>query len=640
MIRQTICQLLRRRGAGPGLSVILTMLASLLLIPTPAHAQDGKRADEPTWADAPIVPRHCSQADWLVDVGWKTPGEVFGPFPTHEYEVEETEQFHPLGAGSSTPETFYLRYRTEHAYFWFERGVRVNPSDLEATARFFEEHIWPLNNMVFGGEQNPGIDGDPRLHILNQAFIGASVMGAFSPQDQCPRSICPESNQREIIYINLDLAPLYSQAYLTTLAHEYQHLIQHHADGNETRWLNEGLSQLAEHLNGFDPHYIGGGNVLDFLREPDHHLNGWASDQLGTEAYYGAGYLFLVYLYERFGLDFIHLLSSSDYDGLAAVQYALTKTGQDTSVDGVFADWIVANYLDDPYVDDGRYYYQTLDLPLRIRPDMLNQSDLAYPYVDTVNQYGADYMTLIEPGVYDISFDGSNQVNVIGTAPRSGDWMWWSYNNINGAARLTGAFDLTGLDMATLTFNMWWHTEKDYDWLQVLVSGNGGQDWQIAPGRQAADGGPEAPGAHYSGQSGSWIEEQIDLSAFAGGPVLIRFEYLTDGSHNMVGVALDNIGLPELGYRDDVENPATVWHPEGFIRIPDALTQGWTIAIVTERRGEHASVDHLALDSINNTERTTIIVPEGSTATIIIGAMAPFTARRADYKLTIQPREF
>ncbi|NDJ77830.1 MAG: hypothetical protein GYB65_16390 [Chloroflexi bacterium] len=610
------------------------LVASSVLVGV-AGAQDGRRADTLSWSDAPVVPRYRSQADWLVDVGWETTESMYGPFPFREYEVGDEESFFPLEQFNSTPRTFVLRYRTAHAYFWFEPDTVVDEDELAAAAAFFEDHIWPLHVSLFGESWNPGLDGDPRLHILNQREITSRIAGAFNPNDFCPQSLCFNSNQRAIIYINLDTAPLNSESYLTTLAHEHQHLIRHIVDGNEQRWLNEGLSQLTEHFNGFTPRYISGGNMADFLSQPDHHLNGWSSNGYELGRYYGASYLFLVYLYERFGLDYIQQITLSQYDGMAAIQDALVRTGQNVNVDQVFSDWLLANYLDDPYVDGGLYYYQTLDLPIQLRPDRLYPGEDCLTHTDTVNQYGADYLGLIEPGVYDISFDGSDDVLVMGADPASGDYMWWSYNNASSATRLTAAFDLSGLETATLTFDAWWDVENRFDWLQVLVSPDWGISWQVVGGPGAASGGSDAPGAYYTGRSAGWTTEQIDLSAYIGGPVTVRFEYLTDTSNTLSGVALDNLGIVELGFVDDVESPDSPWSPDGFLRIPDTVVQDWTVSIVIHSPDSPPMVQRLPLDVLN-TGRASITVPDGGSATIVIGAMAPFTSELADYKVTVQ----
>lgn len=622
------------RIAAAALLIAIVLAAQ---IAPPAHAQDGKRADVLTWDDAPSVPRHRSEADWLIDVGRSTYAEVYGPFPTREYSVGSREQFVGLSPAEGTLATFALRSRTEHAYFWFEDGVSVDEADLAAAARYFEDHIWPMNNAIYGDEWIPGIDGDSRLHILHQATISASVVGAFNPEDQCPRFLCPDSNQREILYVNLDLAPVNSQQYLATLTHEHQHLIQHHVDGNEERWMNEGLSQLAEHLAGFHPRYVSGENMREFLRDPDHQLNGWSFSGYDIGRYYGAAYLWTVYLFERFGLDFIRAMASHPHDGLAAVQRALIESGDSASVDEVFADWLLANYLDDPYAGDGRYYYQTLDLPIHIRPARIDLA-AAYPRFETVSQYGAAYRRLDGPGVYELSFDGSDQASLVSAAPHSGSWMWWSYNGVNGASRLTGAFDLSGLDAATLAFSGWWDIEDEYDWLHVLASRDGGASWAIVGGERARQDGSNAPGPYYAGRSEGWVEERIDLSAYAGGPVLIRFEYLTDGTATFDGVVLDDVGIVELGYRDDVESDQSVWNPDGFLRITDAVPQHWTVAVVIHAPDGQTTVEPVALDALN-TGRARITVPDGGSATLVVGAMAPFTSAEARYKLSVQRAE-
>lgn len=624
-----------RRTRLVGAAVALLAILIPWLPANLALAQDGKPGKPLSWEDAPILPLHRSQADWLVEVGLKTAAEMYGPFPTHEYQRGDTEQFVPLGSSGTQTETFVLAYRSAHAYFWFERGIPVDRDKLEGAARFFEDHIWPLNHSIYGDEWNPGIDGDSRIHIVNQSSIGPGIMGAFNPEDQCPRAICPQSNQREILYIGLDNAPLDSDQYLTTIAHEHQHLIQYHVDGNEQLWFNEGLSQLAEHLNGFNPRTIGDYNMIDFLKAPDHSLDSWSSDGYDVGVYYGASYLFMVYLYERFGLDFMRTLVKSDYDGLASIQRTLDAVYPGMSVDQVFEDWILANDLDNPYVGSGHYYYQSLDLPNPIEPQPLTLVKGAVVHTSTLSQYGSRYLSVSDPGHYKLSFDGSDATPLMGAAPRSGSWMWWSYNNSSSAARLTGAFDLSGLKTATLAFSAWWNIEEDYDWFQVLVSADGGKTWQIVGGPHAKQNGENAPGLYYSGRSNTWIDERIDLSAYAGQSVLVRFEYLTDTSQAQAGVVLDDLGIVELGPLDNVESAASVWKPDGFLRVPATVPQHWALAVVVRAPDQQPTVQVVALDDLN-TGRAAFTVPEGGSATIVIGAMAPFTTNRASYKLAVQ----
>ncbi len=353
-------------------------------------------------------------------------------------------------------------------------------------------------------------------------------------------------------------------------------------DGNERRWLNEGLSQLAEHLNGFDPQAIGIANVSRFLAAPDHYLSGWLFDNRDVACDYGAAYLFLVYLYEQFGLDFINTVAISEHDGLASIQAALAELDGAPDVDAVFADWMLANLLDDPYVGDGRYYYRTLDLPEAIALQPLAVPPEGALYRDQINQYGADYLLLDGPATYQISFDGADETTVLGVQPPSGEWMWWSNDLNSSAVSLTAAFDLSGPSTATLAFSAWWNIEPKGDWLQVLVSEDGGRTWQSVGGPSASRH-RQVAGPSYSGQSGAWAEERIDLSDFAGRQVLVRFEYVTDGGRTLSGVALDDLGIVEPGKLDDVENPSSA----GGGRLP-THPRPRRAGLVAGRRGADA----------------------------------------------------
>lgn len=619
--------------------LITTLIAALvfsLSLPGAALAQDDSSGAPPSWADASPAPRHRSEADWLVDVGWQTAEELFTPLAARDYAIGDREQFIPLGtlSGASTP--FVLRHRSAHAYFWFEPRLRVDQSDLREAADFFEEHIWRVNEAFYGGADLSGLTGDGQVHILHQRTLWSDVMGAFSPDDQCPRQLCPESNQRAVLYISQDLAPLGTQDYLTTLAHEHQHMMQYAVDGNEARWLNEGLSQLAEHLNGFSPDIIAGNSMVEFLDDPDLALADWSFAPSHVGRHYGASYLFLLYLYEHYGPEFTRTLARADGDGLIAVESLLRASGVPGGVDAVFADWIVANLLDDASVAEGQYVYRTLDLPATITPRPMTDGEARVTATDLIQQYGADYLLLDTPGRYRLSFQGSQTAPLLDTAPASADWMWWSNSFDSSATRLTGEFDLSALSRTTLEFSAWWDIEEGYDWFHVLVSDDGGQRWEVVGGALALSGGDaKAPGAYYSGYSTRWRREAIDLSAYAGQKVLIRFEYLTDASENLSGVALDDFAIRDLGYRDDVEHAQSIWRAEGFLRVPRALPQRWTVALIQERRDGRIGVRRMPIDAYaaGSMEFT---VTANRPLTVAIGAMAAFSKAPATYDLIVE----
>src|SRR3970282_1929966 len=112
-----------------------------------------------------------------------------------------------------------------------------------------------------------------------------------------------------------------------------------------------------------------------------------------------------------------------------------------------------------------------------------------------------------------------------------------------------------------------------------------------------------AYGWGYNGQSGGglqaeWINEKIDLSAYAGETVWLRFEYITDAAVNGEGLLLDDISVPVGGYFTDFESDDGGWEASGFVRITNTLPQTYAITLITTgARG--TTVEYLQPDENN-----------------------------------------
>ena len=177
--------------------------------------------------------------------------------------------------------------------------------------------------------------------------MGDTVAGYYSSADEYSQQVNQYSNEREMFYISADSgnSPPNSAFYDGTLAHEFQHMIHWANDRNETSWVNEGMSELASYLNGFDV----GGHDLAYMQKPDTQLTTWAdpSEESASE-HYGASYLFMNYFLDRFGEDLTKAVVASDKNGIAGFDDALEKAGRPERFDDIFADWVIANYLDAP----------------------------------------------------------------------------------------------------------------------------------------------------------------------------------------------------------------------------------------------------------------------------------------------------
>jgi hypothetical protein len=278
-------------------------------------------------ASVEIPPRDQRQLALALKPGVAEIPEVVNATPP-SYEVGETAEF--WVSNSDTQEHFKvtaeLRHITPHLYMWVQEGVRINQSDLEASAERFETATYPTNREFFGSEWTPGVDNDPHLSVLHARGLGQNVAGYYSSADEFSRLVNPYSNEREMFYISADVgsARPNTSFYDGTLAHEFQHMIHWANDRNEDSWVNEGMSELAGFLNGFDP----GGADIAYSQQPDTQLNAWADPSEGNIEHYGASYLFTTYFLDRFGEGLTKAVVNSSRNGIAGYNEALEQAGQ------------------------------------------------------------------------------------------------------------------------------------------------------------------------------------------------------------------------------------------------------------------------------------------------------------------------
>ena len=107
------------------------------------------------------------------------------------------------------------------------------------------------------------------------------------------------------------------------------------------------MSELASYLNGFDP----GGADIAYAEQPDTQLTTWADPSEGNAEHYGASYLFMTYFLDRFGEELTKAVVASAENGIAGFNERLEKAGRPERFDDIFADWVIANYLDAPDAD-------------------------------------------------------------------------------------------------------------------------------------------------------------------------------------------------------------------------------------------------------------------------------------------------
>ncbi len=436
------------------------------------------------------------------------------------YHVGDVQRFNIWAPSASTTSVnANLIYMNDVVAMWVEDGVSVNYGKLVLAANNFASVIYPAIRETFGEEWSPGIDNDPRITILNLKRIPGAV-GYFGEYDEYPSEVYRDSNEREMIYVSLEYFDVGDEFYMATLAHEFQHMVEWHQDPGEELWVTEGLSQVAERVAGYDDTVI---SQNDFLSDTGVMLTNWGHGYADLNAnHYGAAYLYMLYLREQLGNDVISAIAQNPRPGIEGIDAVLA--GQNLTANEMFSRWIVANYLNRPDTTGGQFGYTTETL----RPLCPRQYLNVYPAHRTgsLPQYSADYIEVQGDGTYSFSFQGQTETRIIPVDAHSGQSFWWSNRGDDRDNTLTRDFDLSGLDSATLDFWTWYDTDW-HDYGYVMVSTDGGKSWDLLDGSSMHDDYNNL-GKGYSGPSVSggpeWIHQQIDLTPYAGQPVLLRFE--------------------------------------------------------------------------------------------------------------------
>ena len=510
-----------------------------------------------------------------------------------------------------------LLYGGTHALWYVEAGLQVSLEDLILTAQQFDEQTYPSVMATFGG----GLVLPGRITILATKLSG--VGGYFTSVDHLPTTVEPTSNERAMLYVNGRI-PIKSQEFLGTVAHELQHLVHALVDPDEDTWVNEGLSVFASLSGGYPtvPARV-------YFQTPETSIVHWPTEIEASAPSYAGASLFIQYLASRTGgLASIHELVAEPADGMRGIQAYLDRTTSGLGFREVLGDWMVANYLG---AASGPYGYPGQQGTLQVAHQLSGPGTLAA----SVPQFGAWYVVLTPNLPLQVQFQGASATPLLPVTPFSGESCWWSNSGDTLDATLTRTLDLTAVPSATLSFRSWHQIEEGFDYGYVAVSTDGGATWMAQAGRytRSDDPGRRSLGPGYTGESDGWVQEQIDLSRYAGRTVLLRFEYLTDEAISSDGWCIDDIAIPEIGLVDGAESDGD-WESQGFMRLPaHGVAQEFMLRLIGGH-GQRAAVEPVSLDADN---RATLTIT--SPAVLVVTAIAPKTRQPAGFTLEVTALE-
>ena len=516
---------------------------------------------------------------------------------------------------------FELLYVTPNAYWFVEDGVDVDNNAIQESAEVFENSTYPKITGAFGAEWKPGVDGDPHLFILNASLN--LVGGYYSPADEYPREVRPVSNEIEAVYINVRYISPGTAIYNQVLAHELQHAIHWNADPTEETWVNEGLSELAVTLAGYEEV-----SIREFLRAGPTSLTIWPAGDVGGAANYGAASLFAHYFTEHYAdRDDLRPLLTQQEDGIEGIDNYLESVGQPVNFEDIFRDWGVANVLDEPA---GIFGYEGLEVAVPVFRRLKSGGELA----SSIPQYSTSYVRLTDlNSAALLSFQGEDSAALLPV--EVGQGCWWSNSGDSIDSRLIARADLRQWKEPRLDYQVWYSIEEDWDYVYLEISVDGGSTWQILETAHTSSSNPLASafGPGYTGSSEEWAQESVSLQDWAGREVMLRLQYVTDAAINDHGLCVRDAALAgESGRTEPLD-----WVPDGFAWTNNTVRQAYNVQVIYEgRNGSSNRVERMQLDTNNSGEMA--ITPGSTDGRVIVAvqAMAPSTRMPAAYTLRLE----
>lgn len=660
----------------------------LVLLAVPVHAQDSTDRDPGAMAQR-----------WL---GWPGGPAIGNLSPA--YDVGDTAQFWVSKAGRATPTqiTATLAAQTGFLDIWVEEGFEYQPEAFDDLA-----NRMLFAYLIYRDRTNQGsitavpqtlddvenadklafadIDGDEVLTILYARDLNTTRNIFYNPANNQPAAWVTNgwTNEGGLIVINTSASPalaLNDPTYFAFVARAIYSIVVEQNNPTQAPWMREAQSwyMLLDFL-GAD---IGQSDFRTFFLTPDLPLTSTDTERSAITA---AGQIFLRYVQQRFGAGVLRELFTTTGSGLDQLTQVLARQGitdlvTDEPITGqdVFADFVMANVLN-LAIGDTRYAY-THPGATNLRaaaPGLQDQFDFQVPDL-SVSQYGSNYLAFSasKPVEFQLAFDGAPVVDRLPMPDDSGNHFYWSGNGLYQNTALSRTVDLTGVQSATLTFDVWHQLSEGWNYGYVSVSEDGGNTFKplVSSGVTTTNPyglsyGPAFTGvsnpqpsrpfpylgigletngitissiaenspladldvrvgdtiAGYDGQPWQgkaditaylsnfqpgdvvnlyiqraetffsvkvalgthpsrtiapdpiWTTQEVNLNAYAGKQIVLRFDYVSADDKPDKGIAIDNIAIPEIGFNDDAEAGVQGWVLNGWEQIDNVTPQRYIV---------------------------------------------------------------
>jgi len=156
-------------------------------------------------------------------------------------------------------------------------------------------------------------------------------------------------------------------------------------------------------------------------------------------------------------------------------------------------------------------------------------------------------------------------------------------NNAEAYMITKNSIDLTWHNNPLLTFYTRYDIEKGWDYAQVKVSTDNGLNWKALKGKYTRTGSQsQVQEPLYDGKQESWVKEEMDLSAYAGSKIKLRFDLRSDAWEQRDGWYVDDISIVYYAVLP-VELSAFTLTPEknkvklSWVTVSELNNKGFTI---------------------------------------------------------------